>query len=223
MKIAKQEHGVIMMETILSLPIYIIMLAGLFWLGELAMTRIALANGENFALWEESNRHTAKSIPDFFSFMSSMNSSEAEVVTKVSEQSDNFSRADGVTPPWGKIITGYSVVSTRRSEWSTGADQSARAMSSGSNSSTNDILREIYPRDAATESDIPWITLFSRVNSSYRDSVYIGAKDDGSISHTIFLEKWEKVPNIPNSQGSYKDFSLYNSGSRYDIYKWWSL
>ena len=191
MKIAKQERGVIMMETILSLPIYIIMLAGLFWLGELAMTRIALANGENFALWEESNRHTVKSIPDFFSFLSydSSSNSQGEVVTKADKQADHFVSASAAYS-WGKVTQGFSTVSTKQSEWSKGAADSAQKIHSAQSGISNNDNGErlVYARDVVTNPTK--IKLFSRVSSDNRN-IYYDDSRDYVTGHDIYSSTWE--------------------------------
>ena len=151
MRIMKQDYGAVMMETILSLPVYIIMLAGIFWLGELAMARLALVSGENFALWQISNRHDGNTIPDFFSFMSNMNSSQEEVITRAAMQQNQFSTTDNAAAnSWGKVIHGHSTISTRRSDWSAGADQSAQSMNptDRNSSSTDNGSRVVFPRDS---------------------------------------------------------------------------
>ena len=65
------ERGVVMMETILTLPIYLIMLAGLFWLGELCLARMAFSQGENLRLWENGLRHPFSPVAerDLFYFL----------------------------------------------------------------------------------------------------------------------------------------------------------
>ena len=219
MKIAKQERGVIMMETILSLPIYIIMLAGLFWLGEIAMTSLALVNGENFALWEESNRHTTKSIPDFFSFLSydKGSNSQDEVVTKAGKQVDDFVPSTAAYS-WGKVTQGFSTVLTRRSEWSKGVDDGAKMMNPppGNNLNNDNGDRLVYARNVVGEPSK--VKLFSRVSAGNRN-IYYDDSIDNVTGHDIYNSVWEK--NI-GPQESYKWSELASYTRPYQDYLDWS-
>ena len=218
MKIVKNEHGVIIMETILSLPIYIVMLAGLFWLGEIAMTRIALVNGENFALWEESNRHAAKSIPDFFSFLSSEFSSNGEVVTKSGRQVNHFVPSSAAYS-WGKVTQGFSNVSTTRSEWSKAAADSIQMMNPAQGNILNNDngKRLVYARDVVTNPS--QIKLFSRVSSNNRNIYYDDSKDYVT-GHDIYKSMWEE--NIgPVKTYAWSDLNNYTRP--HQDYLDWSL
>ena len=66
-----REQGVVMMETILSLPIYFVLLAGVFWLGDFCIARLTLNHGQKVRLWESGNRHSSAIVNgnDIFYFM----------------------------------------------------------------------------------------------------------------------------------------------------------
>ena len=59
------------METLLALPIYVVTLVSVFWLGEMALARLVLTSGERLSLWEHSNRHSNSTLTsrDVFFFL----------------------------------------------------------------------------------------------------------------------------------------------------------
>ena len=56
-RILRQDSGVVMMETLLSLPIYLILLAGLFWLGDMVTSRSRLMILDHGNVWAFGVRH----------------------------------------------------------------------------------------------------------------------------------------------------------------------
>ena len=130
-RIYKSERGAVMMETIITLPVYLFMIAGLFWLGDLCLARLALINGESVRVWENGNRHSSALIapfntaanvdaPAFFWFMPN-NSNGGEVVTGASNFNFSLTANDtGAAFGWGQIKGGRASLDTKRSAWSLG-------------------------------------------------------------------------------------------------------
>ena len=54
---AGKDSGVVMMETLLSLPLYLILLAGLFWLGDMVTSRSRLMILDHGNVWAFGVRH----------------------------------------------------------------------------------------------------------------------------------------------------------------------
>ena len=127
-KLLKITDGVIMMETLLSLPIYIVMLAGLFWLGESAMARVSLIDGERYILWTSGNRHNSNNnvIRHIFYFLDAT----GDITLRASiDNSNNFPNTSSAYN-WGNITQGQLTGNTKRSQWSWGAAESIRSMHS---------------------------------------------------------------------------------------------
>ena len=124
--------GTIMMETVFTLPIYIVMLACLFWLGEICLGKLTLTHGERLRLWESGTRHISAanfinfsgSDGIFHSFPNSTTARDA-MVTGISLSEQTFSSTETANN-WGQISTGHMQVSVRRSMWSWGISDSFR-------------------------------------------------------------------------------------------------
>ena len=108
-----------MLETLLTLPLYIVILAGLFWLGEVSLARITFVEAENFSLWVKGNRHKS-GIPSLERFFWPFDTN-GDITIKAEVKSDNFRTPENSANGWGQINTGYLIGSTQRSKWSWGA------------------------------------------------------------------------------------------------------
>lgn len=53
----KKERGSILMETVLVIPLYLALLSGIFWTGDLALLRSKSTFFDRFAAWGSGNRH----------------------------------------------------------------------------------------------------------------------------------------------------------------------
>jgi hypothetical protein len=51
------ERGSILMETIMVLPLYVVMIGGIFWVGELCLAKNKLVMADRYAAWNAGNRH----------------------------------------------------------------------------------------------------------------------------------------------------------------------
>ena len=112
-----------MMETLITLPIYIVFLSGLFWLGDTSISRLALIDGENFTLWNNANRHGTPAGPYLFWFLDT----EGEATAKAGIKSTVGLRPSSESNSWGGITQGHIEGSIKRSGWSWGAAESVRA------------------------------------------------------------------------------------------------
>lgn len=209
----KNERGVVMMETILMLPVYLIIFGGLFWLGDLCLARLAFTEGETLRMWEEGLRHPFTPVPErtIFSFLPAIG--PGQVLTGTG--SFTFTRT---TPPqtggWGVGIAGNSSMLTRNSDWSWGATEGAlRALGE-----KNTVERELKTTGAGK-------ILLSRNDYSGRQSIYYDGKDNGTFWENEYGAVWTvggaKI-QLP-SCGTPKSVPIYNNGSRNGNYNQWSL
>ena len=124
----KNDRGVILLETLLTLPVYLVMLAGLFWLGELCMARLTLTHAERLRLWEKGNwnDHSEIKEADIFHFLSRGTGNPPALVTGESDFSDTFAGTSAAND-WGNLVSGRAKeLKTRRSEWSWGITEFMR-------------------------------------------------------------------------------------------------
>ena len=204
-----------MMETLLTAPLYLITLAGLFWLGELCMARLAFTQGESLRLWENGLRHPHSPVEErrLFSFLPARNRAD-EVVT--GSGLFTFTRT---SPPqtggWGIGISGGSSMATSRSDWSMGANRGALA-ALGRN--------EALVQNLTTRFTTPKHLLERNVYGG-RVSIYTDTTDNGTAWKGEYLARWtvgSTVIAMPDG-GKAATVRLYNAGSRNANYNTWSL
>lgn len=51
------RDGSVLLETIIAIPLYMIMLGGIMWIGDLMVTRQQLMIADRYAVWNYGNRH----------------------------------------------------------------------------------------------------------------------------------------------------------------------
>ena len=187
------DAGVIMMETILSLPIYIILLACVFYLGELCLSRLTLTHGERLRLWESGLRHTDNSVAVNDIFYFSLPGNTFIGITALSPVT-NF-RSEPSSNGWGEIRTGRASVNTQRSLWSWRTNVSAENALSYGNSTTptqNTLLMTSRNRDNTGN----WsnVQLFSRTTSTGRANLYFNNDiRDATEWLTIYRGRWGNI------------------------------
>ena len=212
-----------MMETLLSLPLYLVMLAGLFWLGELCVARLTLTHAERMRLWEQGNRndHTEKPETEIFGFLAYGTTNRPVLVTGESAFAPSFS-ADLAANSWGSMISGSATIKTRRSEWSWGIVKSVKNLwSEAANSNVDD-----------GENEVPMKARVDANGNSLSSTVLFRSKYDGGRAtsdwsgstkwNSIYLGKWEDfvVPVVPAGVENAKSLYEYNRNS---YYLSWSL
>lgn len=223
--------GVIMMETILVLPIYIVLLFGVFWLGESCLARLVLTNGESLRLWENSSRHRLTQILERDIFWEFPVISDSIAVSGTG--SFNFSRTADANTRWGQMVVGRAAGILRRSVWSHAADSSAKYLWGISPAENND--EPMVAR--GTVEDPLNAHLLSRRNYAGRSDIYssLSRAGDGDVWETEYISPWR----LPRDDDNSKNFDVvpesglktgetissigpYNGGSRNDNYVAWS-
>lgn len=209
-----QDYGTIIMETLLSLPIYFIILAGTFWLGEICISRLTLNHGEKIRLWESGNRHSTTGIADndIFYFLNTDNSSDdMDVMQSYHRNFSGISNfpATSNNNRWGQIRTGQATLNIKRSIWSWGTTEaSINVNKSGYNSTIQQqSYTPILSRDDASS-----VQLYSRTNDNSRVAIYNNNFNDNRQWLRIYQEQW---PSITPGGGSANVLSQYNRNRDY--------
>jgi hypothetical protein len=53
----RAEAGAVLMETVIAIPLYMILLGGIFWIGDLAITRMRLVAADRYVAWNKGLRY----------------------------------------------------------------------------------------------------------------------------------------------------------------------
>ena len=216
------DSGVVLLETILTLPVYLVILASLFWLGELCLTRLTLTHGERLRLWEVGNWnvHSGRKLKEVFGFLDQGTSNRSAVVTGVSDFTEDFSSHKTKSAyNWGQVIEGHAEVRVRRSEWSWGIAELAVNHLWSSNGN-----QEIQGASA--------FSINARTNNSGEELTSLGlfrtgegAREGGSLYvnsrnwNNMYLGTWEEFV-IPPERAAYdgrraQDVTAYNRHASY--------
>ena len=205
MKFFKEQSGVIMMETLLTLPFYIVLLAGLFWLGEVSLARLTFVEAENFTLWANGNRHDSAPLAlqrFFWSF-----DPDGDVTIKAGIKSDNFGTPDNSANGWGEINQGNLVGQTKRSNWSWGAADFHRVLYP--EISSGETAGKDFEESAARGGNVK---ILSRSNGGARSGTGSYANSVGW--NNIYLGSWQGIVS-PASAGVAHAISAYTRNSNY--------
>lgn len=220
-KLYKNASGVIMMETLLSLPVYMLLLACLFWLGELCLVKLALTSGENLRLWENGIRYPITFVAEEDIFYFSPSISDAEVVT--GRGGFNFIPADASSLDWGTRTSGRAQINTKRSSWSWGINNFiSNFTNSGNNYIAPGAEEQLMISRGTIDNPLNGYVL-SRAAYARRDGIYERGTDSGSAWKTEYLSTWNlgvAGTISPVAQGDYARVDRY--GSRVADYVTWS-
>ena len=227
----RNNSGVILMETLLTLPVYLVMLAGLFWLGELCATRNTLIQGERLRIWEAGTRSiSGQTIPSFgsrglFFFLPETRAdARSATVTGASDFKLYHNTAGGAAEgvkredsslQWGWLQSGYAKINTRRSNWSwTIADFSNKSVWNVRSGDPHDVFganrKELIARGNLL--DPLSSAVFFRQGDGGRtgDNSYVGSNE----YQNIYGESWPANLTMEN-QGSASAISTYSRNKNY--------
>jgi len=178
-----------------------VMLSGVFWLGEICMTRLTLTHGERLRLWEKGTRHSSNSIEadDVFRFLPRVASGDPrlEWVTGYSNFNNNFKGTDNEAYGWGTIVSGHADVTTRRSEWSWGIDDFVRrSLLADADVQSLDTpgsgAERMFARTDPFDNPLDSLMLFRRKDNSREGKIsYQASSTKGSNEwNKIYLGEW---------------------------------
>ena len=221
--LSKTDSGVIMMETIITLPLYIILLACVFWLGETCMIRLTLTNGENVQLWERSSQHAIALLNERHIFWNFSPVNNADIVSGAGGMT--FVPTNDANVGWGQVRSVRSSLNTRRSNWSYDADSSANYIMN--NNLSANATQSMLAR--GTIGNPLESFLLSRQSYAGRTGIYATlGRNDGNAWKSEYLVSWPLNSTagtyniIPISGGGYSAVTPYNGGARDNNYVTWS-
>ncbi|MEG1979557.1 MAG: hypothetical protein RR060_02470 [Victivallaceae bacterium] len=200
------------METLLVLPLYLIMIAGLFYLGELCLIRLTLTGGEQLRLWEQGNRYglTPTANKEIFWFLpyQSNTFSATGAVNNFKDSYNSSPAANG----WGKIQNGYSNINHLRSEWSNGVVNFFMNDFGDNSDTTNTTIRSRVKTNGQPQ---PSTALF-KINSNNR--VEKAPYQNNNEWHAIYSSSWGDFIKPANVGNIY----VFREYERNNIYVKWS-
>lgn len=199
-----------MMETLLSLPLYLVMLGGLFWLGERCLTRLTLTHGERLRLWEKGNWNSSYEQPaeNIFHFLSPGTGSRPGTVTgysgfnfEITQQTtcEAYKTDDNSEEEkkygWGSQVSGHAEITIRRSLWSWGLDHfMLNNLWSGGKKWNIDGENAVtmYARTTSDGSSVDSLMLFRRGDGRREGKIsYQASSTNGSNEwNKIYLGEW---------------------------------
>lgn len=53
----RDERGSVLMEAVIAIPLFLVLIGGTFWIGELILAKQKLVGSDRFAAWNAGNRH----------------------------------------------------------------------------------------------------------------------------------------------------------------------
>ena len=205
-----------MLETLLMLPIHLIMLSGLFWLGEMCLARAAFVGAENLRLWESGLRYAFTAVGERNLFFLRYDSNVVgELVSNVQDLA--FARSSGPQlGGWGQVVSGRSSVNTLRSTWSETVDKISLLALRDDDSTS--------PKPDLSIQTVFDLHLLKRVDYNGRMSIYNAGRNDLTAWKNEYGARWilgGTTISMP-SGGTAQSVSLYNGGNRNANYNRWS-
>ena len=196
-KYTSNEKGVVMMETIITLPLYLILLFGLFVLGDYCMIRLKLNNNERVRHWESGLRHTGSQINANDLFMGFGNEN-SEIVGSARGLSAGLNVRYPSSLSWSQVNASAWRINVSPSDWSANGSTSIINNLWTFLNRTGDAYGSItgmsmYARSRVAGNNVtpvPTVTL-SRLATNNRNNTYQGNW------FNIFSESYDPDGNAP--------------------------
>ena len=156
--------GSILMETVLIIPLYLVALSGIFWVGDLALLRSKSTFFDRVASWCSGNRHDEKSSS---AIQNDLNQNFLEASKVGNQQVDQIRlRSKGSGEAWSFIAGASVTVSAEPPVWTQGWRQVGMLMMGEQD-------RKLEKRSfQSRETDSEWMhQTLMRTSDKYRDSV----------------------------------------------------
>ena len=208
------DRGSILMETVLVIPLYLVILSGIFWVGDLALLRSKSTFFDRVAAWSSGNRFANGSQSSIKSGLE-QNFLQA---SKVGDQHvDKVNTAKGSSSAWSAIAGASTTVSIEPPVWTQGWRRVGVAMMETEAAE----LKKTSFRSREVEADYMHRTLM-RTKDSYRDKAKPRALAEqmewmSRVHMAPWPTEWTKEISSPVSGG--KPCLNYD---RYMMYVTWS-
>lgn len=210
-KSVHSARGSILMETVLVIPLYLVLLSGIFWVGDVALLRSKSTFFDRFAAWSGGNRHDSGSSS---SIKSALESGFLQKERVGDQHVDSVRTASGVSgKDWSFLAGGTVEVSIEPPVWTQGWRKSGMIMME---SDAGDLKRTKF---RSRELDAEWMhRTLMRTKDTYRDTVkpqalaeqktWLTRVYDGSWPDQWTKEKNRSVSGASNCM-KYERFSAY--------------
>ena len=118
-------RGSILMETVLVIPLYLVILSGIFWVGDLALLRSKSTFFDRFAAWSSGNRFSQASQSGIKSDLEQ----NFLLASHVGDQQvDKVRTAKNSASSWAAVAGGATTVSVKPPVWTQGWRRAGAAM-----------------------------------------------------------------------------------------------
>ncbi len=208
------DRGSILMETVLVIPLYLVVLSGIFWVGDLALLRSKSTFFDRVAAWSSGNRFANASQSTIKSGLE-QNFLQA---AKVGDQHvEKVNTAKGSSSAWSAIAGASTTVSIEPPVWTQGWRRVGVAMMETEVAE----LKKTSFRSREVEADYLHRTLM-RTKDTYRDKAKPRALAEqmewmSRVHMAQWPTEWTKEISSPSSGG--KPCLSYD---RYTMYVTWS-
>lgn len=124
-KVFDKDRGSILMETVLVIPLYLVVLSGIFWVGDLALLRSKSTFFDRFAAWSSGNRfaNTSQS-----GIKSDLEQSFLQASRVGDQHVDKVNTAKRPSSVWSAIAGAAATVSVEPPVWTRGWRQAGVTM-----------------------------------------------------------------------------------------------
>ena len=126
MKREKTDRGSILMETVLVIPLYLALLSGIFWVGDLALLRAKSTFFDRFSAWSSGNRHQRMEGEQSRNFLNGQFLKQSKIGDQTMDSVTAGGNASGNA--WLSIFGASGVVSIRPPVWTDAWHRSALLM-----------------------------------------------------------------------------------------------
>ncbi len=108
------NRGSILMETVLVIPLYLVVLSGIFWVGDLALLRSKSTFFDRFAAWSSGNRF-ANASPS--TIKSALRQNFLKALNVGDQKVENVSTAERPASVWSSLVEAGTTVSAEPPVW----------------------------------------------------------------------------------------------------------
>ncbi len=191
----KNNHGSILMETVLVIPLYLAFLSGVFWLGDLALLRSKSTFFDRLAAWGSGNRRQPFDSQSATGFIQD-NFLKFQEVGRQKVSSLRLDRLPG-NDEWSALYSSTAEVSIHPPPWTDGWRRAALTMmeSSGGLSPATFRSREI-------NAEFMHRNLMRARNDFREKSTPESLSKNLDWLNKVYASKWPEWPQLPPSSVS---------------------
>jgi len=194
------SRGSILMETALVIPLYLLVLSGIFWVGDLALLRSKSTFFDRFAAWSAGNRHAEGAQS---AIRGNLEQNFLQQSRVGDQKVDDVRTAHTPSSVWSAIAGGTTTVSVKPPVWTEGWRRSGEAMTNGGTSGGNagGANRTSFRSREGVNAEFFHRTLM-RTADTYRDEVRPDALAEKlEWRSRVYMAQWPEEWTKENSAG----------------------